>query len=123
MRSLRTVASKHGWLLLLVAATVTAMTAAIVFAFGDGDHLPVRANFVCVETGETFDLAIAQVGLIPARHPVTKRRTLLPCAKGESGTLQIDEHYRPVLSGRLGKVNRVIDAESLQVKRTANEAE
>ena len=90
----------------------------IALAWGDDDELPTDASFICVRTGETYDLDIADVGIIPAKNPDTGQRTLLPCDWDDKGKLRVDGHYRAVLEGRLAGINHWVDPQTLLIRST-----
>jgi hypothetical protein len=76
-----------------------------------------RRAFVCVATGEVFQLNIDQTGMIPARNARTGQRTLLPCAMDDQGRPRVEAHYRAVLLERLARDNRFVDEDTLCVRQ------
>lgn len=101
----------------LVAAIMLLVVAAGVFFYMTRDPaaLPNRFNFICVETGETFNIAKSDLRSIPARNPKTEKYTLLPVME-EDGRMIIDEHYRGSVVGDLKEINKFVDPKTLEVK-------
>lgn len=81
-----------------------------------GPDVPTRAVFVCVATGEMFDLHIEEALMIPAKNKKTGQRTLVPCVRDDDGTLRVGDHYRNLFEGRLKEVNRYVDPDTLEVR-------
>ncbi len=79
--------------------------------------IPDRFDYVCVSTGEMFSLSIEEAAMIPARHPQTKVRTLIPCIRNDDGTVAIEEGFRETLERELSKYNHVVEMETLIVKQ------
>jgi hypothetical protein len=82
---------------------------------GKDDVLLTKSGFVCVATGEIFELKVANVGIIPAKNPKTGQMTLVPCARGEDGKMRVSAHYRLLLRDDLKDLNKFVDAASLEV--------
>ena len=78
--------------------------------------IPERFDYVCVSTGEMFNLSIEEAARIPARHPRTGVATLIPCVRRKDGSVAIEEGFRDLLEGELSKYNHVVDMETLIVK-------
>ena len=76
----------------------------------------MRSGFVCVETGEIFDLAIKDVAMIPAKNRNTGRWTLIPCVTDESGRMVVGSHYRRVILNELKELNNYVDESTLEVR-------
>lgn len=78
--------------------------------------------FVCVETGEVFELAPDDVpASFPAPNPKTGRRTLLPAHKNEQGRYVLQKRYAQDLSrpdSELAKVNKHVDPKTLELTGT-----
>lgn len=84
-----------------------------------GDGLSGRIAFVCVETGEEFWLARDEVpAILPAAHPQTTRRTLLPFeVDGRAGTRRIRARFREVLDDpSVKELNHYVDPQTLEVR-------
>lgn len=117
--SIRSIITSFQWTrrrAFIAAGGAALMMAVIAVAWGGDDEIPTDANFICVRTGDRFNLDISEVGIIPAANPETAQRTLLPCAWNDEGRLSIDEHYRAVLDGRLAGVNHWVDPTTLCVR-------
>jgi hypothetical protein len=76
-----------------------------------------EVSFVCVATGETFDIDMEDVQAIPARNPKTNEWTLLPCERREDGTLVIARLYANSLRESLKLVNQFVDPKTLEVRK------
>jgi hypothetical protein len=74
-----------------------------------------QSQFVCVATGEIFNLDLDKVAIIPAPNPNTGERTLLPCSKGDDGVMRVSERYRQALSGELKDKDKYVDPYNLEV--------
>jgi len=74
-------------------------------------------SMVCVATGEVFTRSIEEAPMIPAAHPRTGAYTLVPCVVEADGSLRVPERYAAALAGDLAAVNRVVDGETLLVKK------
>jgi len=80
----------------------------------DPYDLPPRNMFVCVATGELFELSPDEAGMIPARNTNTGERTLLPCVVGTNGVCRVGERYRSQLD-RMEDVNHYVDPHTVMV--------
>ncbi len=78
--------------------------------------IPDRFDYICVSTGELFNLSNEEAARIPARHPQTRVATLIPCIRNADGTVAVEEGFRALLEGELSRYNHVIDLETLRVK-------
>jgi hypothetical protein len=78
--------------------------------------IPNRFRFVCVASGETFDLTVEEAAMIPARHPETGQYTLILCTRGEDGAWRAAEETRGILEDQLAGVNRWVDPRTLQIR-------
>ena len=102
---------------IIVAIVVLAVAGILAYrSMNNGPDLPTSSGFVCVETGEVFEMALDDVAIIPGLNPNTGRRTLLPCSRGEDGRYHVSEYYRGSLTGSLNDVNKYVDVQSLEVK-------
>jgi hypothetical protein len=103
----------------LIVLAVAALVAAGVMAWPHLQPPPGPAtefNMVCVATGEVFVRTIEQAPMIPAAHPRTGARTLVPCTREPDGTVRITERYADAVRGELADVNRAVDLDTLLVK-------
>ena len=109
--------SDRNKVILVVALLVVA--GAIFFYFGrDAGPLPNSIRFVCVATGEFYDLARDDVpSILPAKNPDTGEATLLPVVKDEDGTLHLNERYAyGLIDGpQLAEVNRYVDPQTFEI--------
>lgn len=87
----------------------------IYYQVRGGTSLSEEVNFVCVASGQTFDLDRNSVSTIPAKNPKTGRATLMPCYREDDGVLHISPRYREELL-KLGEENQYVDLESLAVR-------
>lgn len=111
--------SKAGKIALAIAVLVVAGLVYMRTTGGAPDAgLPKDFGFVCVVTGEVFDMDIDDVLSIPAKNPKTGERTLLPCKPDENGVMRVLEFYRAPLMGDLKDVNKFVDPASLEVKKS-----
>lgn len=79
--------------------------------------IPDRFDYVCVSTGELFNLSNEQAAMIPARHPRTGIATLIPCIRKDDGSVAVEEGFRALLEGELSKYNHVVDMETMLVHK------
>jgi hypothetical protein len=100
----------------VLAFALLAIACAVRAARHDPFGLDARSRYVCVATGELFELSADQAGMVPARSPRTGEWTLLPCAVGDDGRLYVGQRYRPVLTDRLGDANHHVDPQTLAVR-------
>ncbi|GJM24166.1 MAG: hypothetical protein DHS20C16_05810 [Phycisphaerae bacterium] len=104
----------------LIAAVAMLMVAAIIMLTQESSPYPAipdRFDYVCVSTGELFNLSNEEAARIPARHPKTGVATLIPCIRKDDGSIAIEEGFRDTLEGELSKYNHVVDMETLQVEK------
>jgi len=81
----------------------------------DESVLSDRVSLVCVESGDIFVLARAEIRTLPARNPDTGESTLVPCVVDREGTLRVDDAFKHALQ-EMGERNQYVDRESLQVR-------
>lgn len=103
----------------LVAAIVLLVMAGgiLFYVTRDPAALPSNFNFVCVETGEMFNIAKRDLRSLPARNPKTEEYTLLPVREHDDGQLYVGERYRPSVANDLKDVNNFVDPKTLKVKQ------
>ena len=83
---------------------------------GPASPIPDRFDYICVSTGEMFNLSNDEAAMIPARHPQTRVPTLIPCTRDADGAVVVEEGFRFLLEGELSRYNHVIDLETMRVK-------
>jgi len=101
----------------LIAALLMLLTAAFLLTRESSPYPPIpdRFDYVCVSTGELFNLSNEEAAMIPARHPQTGVATLIPCVRKDDGSIAIEEGFRALLEGELRKYNQVVDMETMLV--------
>jgi hypothetical protein len=70
--------------------------------------------YVCVATGEVFEIPRNDVGYLPFENPKSGQETLVPVQR-KDGHWVISEHYRKLISS-LGEVNKYVDPNSLEIR-------
>ncbi len=102
----------------LIIAVVALLLAGYLFTRNDSPYpqIPDRFDYICVSTGDLFNLSNDEAAMIPARHPQTRKRTLIPCTRNADGSISIEEDFRVLLDGDLSDDNKVVDMETLRVK-------
>lgn len=98
-------------IVLLLLATVFGIR-----AFRSNKSVADSASFVCVKTGETFNLKMTDVLAIPAQNPKTKEWTLLPCERRADGRLFVRPMYGVNLRSDLKDLNKVVDTGTFEVR-------
>lgn len=79
--------------------------------------LPTEIQFVCVSTGEVFNISRDKVpNILPAKNPKTGQMTLLPVSKHDDGKLYVGTRRREELK-QLGEVNHYVDPKTLEVRK------
>ncbi len=104
---------------LTLALGLFALAAALVYTNRPGPSpMPNRVRFVCVETGQLFTFSQYELpSVLPARHPTTKRRTLLPIV-ARATELQLNPRYADLLrTSELRGVNHYVNPDTLAVRR------
>lgn len=110
----------RGWnrrtqVVLLAVSTVGAMVGWLAFR-EPSTGLPQQFRFVCVATGETFDLTVAEAAMMPARHPRTGTYTLVLCTRGDDGAWRAADETRGILEEQLAGVNQWVDPRTLEIR-------
>ena len=80
----------------------------------DPPPIPGQRTFVCVVTGERFELRTEDVFYVPAPNPKTGEETLVPC-KMVGDKLVVSSHYRGVVLGEFKDINKYVDPNTLEV--------
>ncbi|MFH1746197.1 MAG: hypothetical protein ABIG44_04050 [Planctomycetota bacterium] len=87
----------------------------IYYQISGSSAISKDVNFVCVSSGQTFDINRNTISTIPARNPKTSEATLLPCYIEEDGLLHVSPRYREELL-KLGEKNQYVDTETMAVR-------
>ncbi|MGD8453788.1 MAG: hypothetical protein PVJ57_18395 [Phycisphaerae bacterium] len=99
---------------ILAVVLLVVATGAIYFQVAGNSPIHDNINFVCVATGERFNLDRSTVTHIPARNPKTGEDTLMPCSNVD-GVLKVSARYRDALD-QLAEKNLYVDVNTLQVR-------
>lgn len=107
----------NGLKVLLTVILLFAAGGIVWFQSGDPRSRPARTLAVCVETGETFEMPIEQLGFGIAKNPKTGRETLIPAYADEDdgNKLKVSPRVIPVLK-KLGALNKCVDLKTLEVR-------
>ena len=106
-------AGQRGKLILAGVVLVIAI-GLFVFQSRGGAGLTDTINFVCVATGELYELDRGEIGGLPAVNPDTGQATLLPYAE-KDGRRFITRRKARFL-GQLADVNKYVDTKTLEVR-------
>ena len=100
----------------LILAGVILLIAIGLFLFQarGGAELTDTINFVCVATGELYELDRGEIGGLPAVNPDTGQATLLPYAE-KDGRRFITRRKARFLK-QLADVNKYVDPKTLEVR-------
>jgi len=107
-------AEQRGKLILAGVILLAAIVIFFVFPSGGGAELTDTINFVCVATGELYELDRGEIGGLPAVNPDTGQATLLPYAE-KDGRRFITRRKARFLA-QLADVNKYVDPETLEVR-------
>ncbi|GJM18006.1 MAG: hypothetical protein DHS20C14_02190 [Phycisphaeraceae bacterium] len=85
--------------LFVVAILVVGVGLAWMIFGGKSVNLPDRLYFIDVPSGELYvaDVSGRRGMAIPAMHPETRERTLVPIIRDDEGEWRIGEHYLPAI--------------------------
>ena len=106
-------AGQRGKLILAGVVLVIAIGLFLFQARG-GAELTDTINFVCVATGELYELDRGEIGGLPAVNPDTGQATLLPYAE-KDGRRFITRRKARFLA-QLADVNKYVDPKTLEVR-------
>lgn len=106
-------AGQRGKLILAGVVLVIAIGLFLFQARG-GAELTDTINFVCVATGELYELDRGEIGGLPAVNPDTGQATLLPYAE-KDGRRFITRRKARFLK-QLADVNKYVDPKTLEVR-------
>lgn len=103
---------------LIIAVVLLVAAAGVYLFFGrTKSSLPDSVKYVCVVTGNTFDISRDNLpASLPAKNPKTGEMTLLP-VREKDGKLYADVRYarEALRDGPLAKVNKYVDPQTFEV--------
>lgn len=104
--------------LTIAVGGAAAILALILFSAArePANPLPSSYRFVCVATGEFFDLSAQEAGMIPARNPKTGKYTLVVCARAEDGAWHVIDDNRGIVEDQLQSENKWVDPQTLVIR-------
>lgn len=116
------------WVLMAVALVVLSVSLWRTIFSGDRVNLANKIYMVDLVSGELFvaDVSGHRGVVIPARHPETDARTIIPVDIDASGTIIVSSRYREIAQYAITQgeltVNSAIDRTTWQVNTTLKQA-
>ncbi len=103
----------------LAAAAVLLVAAGAWYWFNRPEPvLSSHVNWVCVETGERFNIPRNDVRFIPWINPNTDRETLIPISQ-QGETWMVNDHYAAILNDpNFAPLNKFVDTQTMRVRET-----